>query len=66
SNIPLLTSTFPSIIPPPTTSDQELFLGSLARQLNEQTWQQLHSIFANLNSHTLSTSSTDSQEQIIK
>ncbi|CAF1151554.1 unnamed protein product [Adineta steineri] len=66
SNIPLLTSTFPSIIPPPTTSDQELFLGSLARQLNEQTWQQLHSIFANLNSHTLSTSSTDSQEQIKK
>ena len=33
-----------------STSDQELFLGSLARQLNEQTWQQLRSILANCNS----------------
>jgi hypothetical protein len=47
----------------PSTSDQELFLGSLARQLNEQTWQQLRTILANLNSQT---TSTNSQEQIPK
>lgn len=50
-------------IPPPSplpttittttaTNDQELFLGSLARQLNDQTWQQLQTILANLNSQT--------------
>lgn len=31
-------------------SDQELFLDSLTRQLNDHTWQQLHSILASLNS----------------
>ena len=38
--------------PSSISSDQELFLGSLARQLNDQTWHQLHSILANLNSQT--------------
>ncbi|CAF0931139.1 unnamed protein product [Rotaria sordida] len=72
SNILPLTSSYPtslSTLPvstPPTTSDQELFLGSLARQLNEQTWQQLRSILANLNSQTSSSSSTNSQEQFTK
>lgn len=47
------------------TTDQELFLGSFARQLNEQTWQQLHSILANLNSQT-SPSSKNPQEQLTK
>ncbi|CAF2885160.1 unnamed protein product [Rotaria sp. Silwood2] len=54
----------------PTTSDQELFLGSLARQLNEQTWEQLRSILANLNSQTSllssSSSTTNSEEQLTK
>lgn len=40
-------STNPAVV---GTSEQELFLGSLARQLNEQTWQQLRSILANFNS----------------
>lgn len=40
-------STNPTVV---GTSEQELFLGSLARQLNEQTWQQLRSILANFNS----------------
>jgi hypothetical protein len=39
-----------SISSPSITSDQQLFLDSLARQLNEQTWQQLRSILANFNS----------------
>ena len=52
-----------SVTSPIITSDQQLFLGSLARQLNEQTWQQLRSILANLNSQT---STTNSQEQISK
>ncbi|CAF3769950.1 unnamed protein product [Rotaria socialis] len=56
-------STLP--IPTPNTTDQELFLGSLARQLNEQTWQQLRSILANLNSQT-SSSTTNSHEQSTK
>jgi hypothetical protein len=60
TNILPLTPSLPPVSIPPTTSDQELFLGSLARQLNEQTWQQLRSILANLNSQT---SSTNSQEQ---
>jgi len=62
SNILPLAASIPPITSP-TTSDQELFLGSLARQLNDQTWQQLRSILANLNSQT-SSSSTNSQEQI--
>ncbi|UJR30424.1 hypothetical protein I4U23_017958 [Adineta vaga] len=57
-------STRPVVLSP-TTSDQELFLGSLVRQLNEQTWQQLHSIFANLNSQS-SSSLENSQEQVTK
>ena len=31
------------------TRDQELFLGTFARQLNEQTWEQLRTILTNLN-----------------
>jgi hypothetical protein len=62
TNILPLTSPIPPIstpsIPSSTTSDQELFLGSLARQLNDQTWQQLRSILANLNSQTSSSSSS--------
>jgi hypothetical protein len=53
-NILPVTSSIPPVFTPsiisPTTSDQELFLGSLARQLNDQTWQQLRSILANFNS----------------
>jgi hypothetical protein len=64
--VPLTPSVPPVSVPSPTTSDQELFLGSLARQLNEQTWQQLRSILANLNSQTSSSSSIHSQEQITK
>jgi len=64
SNVLPLTSSLPQVSTPlitsSTTSDQELFLGSLARQLNEQTWEQLRSILANLNSQT---SSTNSQEK---
>ncbi|CAF2156191.1 unnamed protein product [Rotaria magnacalcarata] len=56
STLPITTS---------NTTDQELFLGSLARQLNEQTWQQLRSILANLNSQTPS-SPTNSHEQSTK
>ncbi|CAF3450753.1 unnamed protein product [Rotaria sp. Silwood1] len=68
-NVLPLTPFYPSPLstPPvttPTTSDQELFLGSLARQLNEQTWQQLRSILANLNSQA--SSSTNSQEPLTK
>ena len=33
----------------PTGSDPEIFLGCLARQLNEQTWNQLRSILATVN-----------------
>ena len=60
---PNISPSISSVSSPMITSDQQLFLGSLARQLNEQTWQQLRSILANLNSQT---STTNSQEQISK
>ncbi|CAF0854445.1 unnamed protein product [Adineta ricciae] len=53
NTLPVTSSSLPvptPVVTSPTTSEQELFLGSLARQLNEQTWQQLRSIFDNLNS----------------
>ena len=52
---PSLPVSTPPVMLSTTTSEQELFLSSLARQLNEQTWQQLHSIFDNLNSQKSST-----------
>jgi hypothetical protein len=56
SNVMLVTSPPPPplLLPTvsPTTSDQELFLGSLARQLNDQTWHQLRSILASCNPQT--------------
>jgi hypothetical protein len=55
SNVMLVTSPPPPLLLPtvsPTTSDQELFLGSLARQLNDQTWHQLRSILASCNPQT--------------
>jgi len=48
--LPIPLSHPPISTPSPSTSDQELFLGSLARQLNEQTWEQLRSILSNFNS----------------
>ena len=49
----------------PTTTDQELFLGSFARQLSEQTWEQLRTILANFNSQTSSLSSSSTTRTTI-